>query len=83
MLTMLTLQTDLISTYLPDLVPPVLTCFEDSHHRTRYYACEALYNVAKASRGHIMEFFSRIFNSLSQVHVSALVSCFCCLFEED
>lgn len=29
------------------IVPPVLASFKDTDARVRYYACEALYNVAK------------------------------------
>jgi hypothetical protein len=31
------------------IVPPVLHSFLDQDSRVRYYACEALYNIAKAS----------------------------------
>lgn len=29
------------------IVPPVLSSFSDHDSRVRYYACEALYNIAK------------------------------------
>ena len=35
------------STFLPLIVPPVLRSFNDADSRVRYYACEALYNMAK------------------------------------
>jgi hypothetical protein len=31
------------------IVPPVLSSFLDQDSRVRYYACEALYNIAKVS----------------------------------
>lgn len=31
------------------IVPPVLNSFTDQDSRVRYYACEALYNIAKVS----------------------------------
>lgn len=31
------------------IVPPVLNSFLDQDSRVRYYACEALYNIAKVS----------------------------------
>lgn len=31
------------------IVPPVLNSFSDQDSRVRYYACEALYNIAKVS----------------------------------
>lgn len=32
---------------LQQIVPPVLSSFSDQDSRVRYYACEALYNIAK------------------------------------
>lgn len=29
------------------IVPPVINSFSDQDSRVRYYACEALYNIAK------------------------------------
>lgn len=37
--------------YLRQIVPPVLASFTDQDSRVRYYACEALYNIAKVCRG--------------------------------
>ena len=34
--------------YLASAVPPVLNALVDADARVRYYACEALYNIAKA-----------------------------------
>lgn len=34
-------------TILQQIVPPVLNSFSDQDSRVRYYACEALYNIAK------------------------------------
>jgi hypothetical protein len=48
-------------------VTPVLSCFKDQDTRVRYYACEALYNIAKVARGDILIFFNRIFDELSKV----------------
>lgn len=31
------------------IVPPVLSSFQDQDSRVRYYACEALYNIAKVN----------------------------------
>ncbi|KAK4400099.1 protein VAC14, partial [Sesamum angolense] len=33
--------------HLDQIVPPVLNSFSDQDSRVRYYACEALYNIAK------------------------------------
>lgn len=53
--------------YLALLVPPVLSCFFDQDSRVRYYACEALYNIAKVARESIIPFFNDIFDGLSKV----------------
>jgi hypothetical protein len=37
--------------YLRQIVPPVLASFTDQDSRVRYYACEALYNIAKVGAG--------------------------------
>ena len=58
---------------LPELVQPVLTCFEDPDARVRYYACESLYNISKVARGAVLVFFNDIFNGLCKVS-SAIVS---------
>lgn len=54
--------------YLTTLLPPVLKCFTDSEARVRYYACEALYNITKVARGHILLFFNEIFDNLCRVY---------------
>lgn len=53
--------------FIERLVPPVLSCFNDQDSRVRYYACEALYNVAKVSRRAILPYFTRIFDDISKV----------------
>ena len=53
--------------HLPELVQPVLTCFEDQDARVRYYACESLYNISKVARGAILVFFNSIFEGLCKV----------------
>ena len=43
--------------HLRQIVPPVLASFTDQDARVRYYACEALYNIAKVLRArqcHVM-----------------------------
>ncbi|XP_064393704.1 protein VAC14 homolog isoform X2 [Halichondria panicea] len=52
---------------LPELVRPVLTCFEDPDARVRYYACEALYNISKVARGAVLVFFNSIFEGLCKL----------------
>lgn len=46
---------------------PILECFTDQDSRVRYYACEALYNVVKISRGSVLPLFNDIFDALSKL----------------
>ncbi|THF96744.1 hypothetical protein TEA_011198 [Camellia sinensis var. sinensis] len=49
------------------IVPPVLSSFSDQDSRVRYYACEALYNIAKVVRGDFIVFFNKIFDALCKL----------------
>jgi vacuole morphology and inheritance protein 14 len=42
--------------HLEKIVPPVLSSLTDKDSRVRYYACEALYNIAKVARGEFIVF---------------------------
>uniref|UniRef100_A0A671PUJ7 Protein VAC14 homolog n=1 Tax=Sinocyclocheilus anshuiensis TaxID=1608454 RepID=A0A671PUJ7_9TELE len=53
--------------YLKGLIDPVLTCFNDSDSRLRYYACEALYNIVKVARGAVLPHFNVLFDGLSKL----------------
>ncbi|KAJ7541111.1 hypothetical protein O6H91_10G046700 [Diphasiastrum complanatum] len=53
--------------YLDRIVPPVLNSFTDQDSRVRYYACEALYNIAKVCRGDLIVFFNKIFDALCKL----------------
>jgi vacuole morphology and inheritance protein 14 len=53
--------------HLQDLIPPVLGCLSDPDSRVRYYACEALYNIAKAHRARILPYFNELFDSLATI----------------
>ncbi|XP_072013786.1 protein VAC14 homolog isoform X2 [Amphiura filiformis] len=53
--------------YLPQLIKPVIACFSDPDSRTRYYACEALYNIVKIARSAVLQHFNTIFNVLSKL----------------
>lgn len=59
----LTLAADL----MPRLVTPILASFTDPDPRVRYYALEALYNVAKSTRGPFLAVFSEVFDALFRV----------------
>ncbi|XP_072169595.1 protein VAC14 homolog [Diadema setosum] len=50
--------------YVSDLIKPVIPCFKDPDSRTRYFACEALYNIVKVTRNAILKHFNTIFNVL-------------------
>ncbi|KAM0936100.1 putative vacuole morphology and inheritance protein [Dioscorea sansibarensis] len=53
--------------HLEQIVPPVLTSFLDQDSRVRYYACEALYNIAKVVRGEFIVYFNQIFDALCKL----------------
>ncbi|KAK3320041.1 ARM repeat-containing protein [Cercophora scortea] len=56
-----------LARYLEVIVPPVLACFTDQDARVRYYACEAMYNIAKVAKGEILIYFNFIFDSLCKL----------------
>ncbi|GMM49830.1 Vac14 protein [Starmerella bacillaris] len=56
-----------LPTYLDDIIQPILACFGDADARVRYYACEALYNVAKVAKGEILAYFNEIFDALCRL----------------
>ncbi|BBN11517.1 vacuole morphology and inheritance protein 14 [Marchantia polymorpha subsp. ruderalis] len=55
------------SQHLDRIVPPVLNSSTDEDSRVRFYACEALYNIAKVSRGDFIVFFNDIFDALCKL----------------
>ncbi|KAJ9085706.1 hypothetical protein DSO57_1011408 [Entomophthora muscae] len=56
-----------VDDFLDDIIPPVLACFGDQDARVRYYACEAMYNIAKVAKGNVLRFFNEIFDALSKL----------------
>ncbi|EPZ34458.1 Vacuolar protein 14-like protein [Rozella allomycis CSF55] len=52
---------------LKDICPPILACFSDQDSRVRYYACEAMYNIAKTTRHNILIYFNEIFDCLCKL----------------
>ena len=56
-----------LPTYLDDIIQPILACFGDADARVRYYACEALYNVAKVAKGEILASLHEIFDALCRL----------------
>jgi len=58
---------DNLQPYLDDIIQPILACFGDADSRVRYYACEALYNVAKIAKGEILAYFNEIFDALCKL----------------
>ncbi|CAH1779830.1 unnamed protein product [Owenia fusiformis] len=55
------------TSYIHELVEPVLACFNDQDSRVRYYACESLYNIVKVTRGAVLPFFNSVFDGLSRL----------------
>ncbi|KAI3497812.1 hypothetical protein L1887_33363 [Cichorium endivia] len=49
------------------IIPPVINSFSDQDSRVRYYACEALYNIAKVVRGEFIVHFNKIFDALCKL----------------
>ncbi|KAK1766407.1 ARM repeat-containing protein [Phialemonium atrogriseum] len=60
--------------YLNVIVPPVLACFADHDARVRYYACEAMYNIAKVAKGEILIYFNHIFDALCKLGADSELS---------
>ncbi|KAF4823587.1 Protein VAC14-like protein [Colletotrichum siamense] len=60
--------------YLEKIVPPVLACFTDQDARVRYYACEAMYNIAKVAKGEILIYFNDIFDALCKLGADSELS---------
>ena len=56
---------------LPTVVPPILAACTDPDARVRYYACEAMYNVAKVSRRGFLPFFPVTFDALCKLSADA------------
>ncbi|KAK8512694.1 hypothetical protein V6N12_030110 [Hibiscus sabdariffa] len=57
--------------HLEQIVPPVLNSLSDQDCRVQYYACEALYNIAKVVRGDFIIFFNQIFDALCKLSASS------------
>ncbi|KAK3941184.1 vacuolar protein 14 C-terminal Fig4p binding-domain-containing protein [Diplogelasinospora grovesii] len=63
-----------LARYLAIIVPPVLACFTDQDARVRYYACEAMYNIAKVAKGEILIYFNHIFDALCKLGADSELS---------
>lgn len=61
-----------VAHHLEEIIPPVLACFTDQDARVRYYACEAMYNIAKVAKGEILPFFNSVFDALCKVSLRVL-----------
>ena len=55
------------SSYVSELVKPVLNCMDDTDSRVRFYACESLYNVTKVVRDAILPLFNECFIAMAKV----------------
>lgn len=55
------------SRYLDRLVPAVIKCFGDQEARVRYYACEAMFNIAKMAKDSILAYFDVVFVGLCRL----------------
>lgn len=52
---------------MKDVIPVILGCFDDNDKETRFYACEAMYNIAKVIRDDILVYLNDVFKGLSKV----------------
>ncbi|XP_020596344.1 protein VAC14 homolog [Phalaenopsis equestris] len=55
------------SRHLEQIGPPVINSFLDHDNSVRFYACEALYNIAKVVRGDFIVYFNQIFDALCKL----------------
>lgn len=62
------------ATYLDQFIGPVLACFSDPDPKTRYFACESFYNIAKVCKGEILVYFNDVFVVLARLAADAEVS---------
>jgi vacuole morphology and inheritance protein 14 len=60
-----------IESYLPQLIQPVLKCFDDPDSRVRYYSCEAQYNIAKTAGSALLQHFVLVFGGLCKLCADA------------
>eukprot|EP00192_Tetraselmis_astigmatica_P007189 CAMPEP_0117652604 /NCGR_PEP_ID=MMETSP0804-20121206/2717_1 /TAXON_ID=1074897 /ORGANISM="Tetraselmis astigmatica, Strain CCMP880" /LENGTH=798 /DNA_ID=CAMNT_0005458665 /DNA_START=91 /DNA_END=2485 /DNA_ORIENTATION=+ len=60
-----------IQEFLPDMVPPVLESVTDQDSRVRFYAVEALYNIADIARDAMLPFMIQAFDGLFRVSADA------------
>lgn len=63
-----------VATYLDVLIDPILACFRDPDPKTRYFACESFYNIAKVCKGEILVYFNEVFIVLARLASDAEVS---------
>lgn len=63
-----------IATYLDQMIGPVLACFSDADPKTRYFACESFYNLAKVCKGEMLVYFNEIFVVLARLAADSEVS---------
>ena len=63
-----------IAVYLDQIIHPVLACFSDADPKTRYFACESFYNIAKVCKGEILVYFNDVFVVLARLAADAEVS---------
>lgn len=63
-----------IASYLDQFMDPILACFNDPDPKTRYFACESFYNIAKVCKGEILIYFNQVFVVLARLAADSEVS---------
>ena len=56
-----------VAAYLDQMMIPILACFSDPDPKTRYFACESFYNLAKVCKGEMLVYFNEIFVVLARL----------------
>lgn len=63
-----------VAKYLNVMMEPILACFSDPDPKTRYFACESFYNLAKVCKGEMLLYFNEIFVVLARLAADSEVS---------
>ena len=63
-----------VAAYLDQMMIPILACFSDPDPKTRYFACESFYNLAKVCKGEMLVYFNEIFVVLARLAADSEVS---------
>ncbi|WFD43020.1 hypothetical protein MPSI1_001671 [Malassezia psittaci] len=63
-----------VAVYLDEIIDPILACFSDPDAKTRYFACESFYNIAKVCKGEMLVYFNEVFVVIARLAADSEVS---------